>query len=54
MSNVVAAGTKKSPWQGSDGIITEAADDTSNNDGAGFKGTSAELCESPQPHVYNA
>ncbi|KAI0727610.1 endo-1,6-alpha-mannosidase [Fomitopsis betulina] len=37
MSNVVAAGTKKSPWQGSDGIITEAADDTSNNDGAGFK-----------------
>ncbi|KZT68825.1 endo-1,6-alpha-mannosidase [Daedalea quercina L-15889] len=37
MIDVVAAGTKNAPWQGSDGIITEAASDTSNNDGAGFK-----------------
>ncbi|EPS95139.1 hypothetical protein FOMPIDRAFT_1025928 [Fomitopsis schrenkii] len=37
LTNVVAAGLKNSPWQGSDGIITEAAGDTSNNDNAGFK-----------------
>ena len=38
MSYVVAGGTKGAPWQGDDGIITEAAGDTSNNDNAGFKG----------------
>ncbi|KAH9923366.1 glycoside hydrolase [Fomitopsis serialis] len=37
MINVVAAGTKNAPWQGTDGIITEGAGDTSDNDGAGFK-----------------
>lgn len=37
MTTVVAAATKNAPWQGSDGIITEAAGDTSNNDNAGFK-----------------
>ncbi|KAH9836681.1 endo-1,6-alpha-mannosidase [Rhodofomes roseus] len=37
LTDVVAAGTKNAPWQGTDGIITEAAGDTSNNDGAGFK-----------------
>ena len=34
MSYVVAGGTKGAPWQGDDGIITEAAGDTSNNDNA--------------------
>ena len=38
MVNTVAAATKSAPWQGSDGIITEASDATSNNDGVGFKG----------------
>lgn len=37
MVNTVAAATKSAPWQGKDGIITEASDATSNNDGVGFK-----------------
>lgn len=35
---------KTAPWQGSDGIITEAADDSphsSNNDNYGFKGSAS-------------
>ncbi|KAK0238387.1 endo-1,6-alpha-mannosidase [Armillaria nabsnona] len=35
--NVVASAVKSSAWQGSDGIITEGASPSSNNDGVGFK-----------------
>jgi hypothetical protein len=38
MVTIVAAAVKSGPWQGSDGIITEGASLTSNNDGVGFKG----------------
>ncbi|KAG6841184.1 hypothetical protein C0991_000981 [Blastosporella zonata] len=40
MVNTVAASVKSSAWEGSDGIITEGASTTSNNDGVGFKGSS--------------
>jgi hypothetical protein len=36
--DVVAATTKTTAWEGSDGIITEGADITADNDGVGFKG----------------
>ncbi|TFK39568.1 endo-1,6-alpha-mannosidase [Crucibulum laeve] len=37
MLNIVAAAVKSTAWQGSDGIITEGASTTSNNDSVGFK-----------------
>ncbi|KAG2341871.1 endo-1,6-alpha-mannosidase [Suillus weaverae] len=37
MMEVVAAATKAPVWEGSDGIITEGADVTEDNDGVGFK-----------------
>ncbi|KAK0207696.1 endo-1,6-alpha-mannosidase [Armillaria fumosa] len=37
LANVVASAVKSSAWQGSDGIITEGASPSSNNDGVGFK-----------------
>lgn len=37
MVNVTAASVKTSAWEGSDGIITEGASATSNNDAVGFK-----------------
>ncbi|KAG1775154.1 endo-1,6-alpha-mannosidase [Suillus placidus] len=37
MLEVVAAATKAPAWEGSDGIITEGADVTEDNDGVGFK-----------------
>ena len=37
MLDVVAAATKATAWEGSDGIITEGADVTEDNDGVGFK-----------------
>jgi hypothetical protein len=36
--DVVSATTKTTAWEGSDGIITEGADTTEDNDGVGFKG----------------
>lgn len=38
MVTTIAAAVKSTDWQGSDGIITEGADTTENNDGVGFKG----------------
>lgn len=38
MVNIAAAAVKSTAWQGSDGIITEGASPSSNNDGVGFKG----------------
>ncbi|KAJ8592414.1 endo-1,6-alpha-mannosidase [Rhizopogon salebrosus TDB-379] len=35
--DVVSAATKTTAWEGSDGIITEGADTTEDNDGVGFK-----------------
>ncbi|KAK0457383.1 endo-1,6-alpha-mannosidase [Desarmillaria tabescens] len=35
--NTVASAVKSSAWEGSDGIITEGASPSSNNDGVGFK-----------------
>ncbi|KAG0696120.1 endo-1,6-alpha-mannosidase [Suillus ampliporus] len=37
MLDIVAAATKAPAWEGSDGIITEGADVTEDNDGVGFK-----------------
>jgi len=37
IGNIVAASTKTSVWEGSNGIITEGASPGSNNDGVGFK-----------------
>ncbi|KAJ7588251.1 endo-1,6-alpha-mannosidase [Mycena floridula] len=37
MNNILVAGVKSGPWQGSDGIITEGASPASNNDAVGFK-----------------
>ncbi|KAG7448744.1 endo-1,6-alpha-mannosidase [Guyanagaster necrorhizus] len=37
MVNVLASAVKSSAWEGADGIITEGASLTSNNDGVGFK-----------------
>ncbi|KAE9399367.1 endo-1,6-alpha-mannosidase [Gymnopus androsaceus JB14] len=37
MTNIAAAAIKSSAWQGDNGIITEGASPTSNNDGVGFK-----------------
>ncbi|KAH7913098.1 glycoside hydrolase [Hygrophoropsis aurantiaca] len=37
MLNMVAASTKATAWEGSDGIITEGADVTEDNDVVGFK-----------------
>lgn len=37
-SRTVAVATKGGPWQGSDGIITEGSNTSSNDDGVGFKG----------------
>ncbi|KAF8889506.1 glycoside hydrolase [Gymnopilus junonius] len=37
MLTVVAAAVKNTAWQGSNGIITERSDNSSNNDGIGFK-----------------
>jgi len=37
IGNIVAASTKTSVWEGSNGIITEGASPSSNNDGVGFK-----------------
>ncbi|KAJ4482568.1 endo-1,6-alpha-mannosidase [Lentinula aciculospora] len=37
MTNITAAAVKSPVWQGSNGIITEGASKTSNNDGVGFK-----------------
>ncbi|PFH53228.1 hypothetical protein AMATHDRAFT_137824 [Amanita thiersii Skay4041] len=37
MINIAAAAMKNAPWQGSDGIITEGSNTSSNNDGVGFK-----------------
>lgn len=36
--DVTNAAVKSTVWQGSDGVITEGADTTANNDGVGFKG----------------
>lgn len=36
--NVLAKAVKSSPWQGSDGIITEGSNTSNNDDGVGFKG----------------
>jgi hypothetical protein len=38
MVRVVASSVNETQWQGSDGIITEGADNSQNNDGVGFKG----------------
>ncbi|KAF5367312.1 hypothetical protein D9757_010100 [Collybiopsis confluens] len=38
MTNIAAAAIKSSVWEGSNGIITEGASPTANNDGVGFKG----------------
>jgi len=35
--NIVAAAVKSSAWQGADGIITEGASPSKDNDGVGFK-----------------
>ncbi|KAJ6621510.1 endo-1,6-alpha-mannosidase [Mycena sp. CBHHK59/15] len=37
MINILNAAVKTNVWEGSDGIITEGASPTSNNDGVGFK-----------------
>ncbi|KAH7928605.1 Six-hairpin glycosidase, partial [Leucogyrophana mollusca] len=37
MLNVVAASVKATAWEGSDGVITEGADVSEDNDGVGFK-----------------
>ncbi|KIJ61602.1 glycoside hydrolase family 76 protein [Hydnomerulius pinastri MD-312] len=37
MLNMVSASTRTTAWQGSNGVITEGADTTENNDGVGFK-----------------
>ncbi|KAJ3844972.1 endo-1,6-alpha-mannosidase [Lentinula raphanica] len=37
MTNIAAAAIKSSAWEGSNGIITEGASPSSNNDGVGFK-----------------
>ncbi|KAJ3823561.1 endo-1,6-alpha-mannosidase [Lentinula raphanica] len=37
MTNITAAAVKSPVWQGSNGIITEGASTTSDNDGVGFK-----------------
>ncbi|KAJ4494576.1 endo-1,6-alpha-mannosidase [Lentinula edodes] len=37
MTNITAAAVKSPVWQGSNGIITEGASKTSDNDGVGFK-----------------
>ncbi|KAK7031733.1 glycoside hydrolase family 76 protein [Favolaschia claudopus] len=37
MINILNSAVKTNAWQGSDGIITEGASPSSNNDGAGFK-----------------
>ncbi|KAG6839659.1 hypothetical protein C0991_000430 [Blastosporella zonata] len=47
MVNTVAASVKSSTWEGSDGIITEGASTTSNNDGVGFKGLSETFTRNP-------
>jgi hypothetical protein len=36
-TNVAVAGMKNAPWQGSNGVITEGASPSSNNDGVYFK-----------------
>jgi hypothetical protein len=38
MVNVLAAAVKSTAWQGTDGVITEGSNTSSNNDGVGFKG----------------
>ena len=38
MTNIVNAAVKSTVWQGTNGIITEGADTTANNDAVGFKG----------------
>jgi len=37
MVEIIASSVNESQWQGSDGIITEGADNLQNNDGVGFK-----------------
>ncbi|KIK69955.1 hypothetical protein GYMLUDRAFT_34359 [Collybiopsis luxurians FD-317 M1] len=37
MTNIAAGAIKSSVWEGSNGIITEGASPTANNDGVGFK-----------------
>ncbi|KAF7974112.1 hypothetical protein HWV62_13315 [Athelia sp. TMB] len=37
MTNIVNAAVKSTVWQGTNGIITEGADTTANNDAVGFK-----------------
>ncbi|PPR05323.1 hypothetical protein CVT24_008042 [Panaeolus cyanescens] len=37
MINTLAAAVKNTAWQGTDGIITEGSDNSTNNDGIGFK-----------------
>lgn len=38
MTDIAAVAIKSSAWEGSNGIITEGASPTANNDGVGFKG----------------
>jgi len=37
LENTIVAATKNSPWQGSDGVITEGSSDSTDNDDVGFK-----------------
>jgi len=37
MTDIAAAAIKSTVWEGSDGIITEGASPTANNDAVGFK-----------------
>ncbi|KXN83969.1 Mannan endo-1,6-alpha-mannosidase DCW1 [Leucoagaricus sp. SymC.cos] len=54
MVTIAAAAMKNAPWQGSDGIITEGASPSSNNDGVGFKAIFIRgLCEVFQRNPSN-
>ncbi|KAE9396273.1 endo-1,6-alpha-mannosidase [Gymnopus androsaceus JB14] len=56
MTDIAAAAIKSTVWEGSDGIITEGASPTANNDAVGFKRYSSEAStKSPYNDVqYNA
>lgn len=51
MLNIVAAAVKNKAWQGTNGIITEGASTTVNNDGVGFKGVFEVQCASKQGYL---
>lgn len=38
MLSIIAAAVENTSWQGANGIVTEGADNTQNNDDIGFKG----------------